>query len=430
MPPIRILFVCVTTILLAGPELSAQTAATLAPEMERARPSEVGMSADALSKIVPALQQLVDGERIPGAIVMVARHGKIVLDDCVGWRDVEAGIPMESDSILRFYSMTKAVTSVAVMMLVEEGRIGLDDPVSKHVPGLAGLRVFTEKVGDDLKQVDAHREMTVRDLLRHTSGLTYGFFGDSPIDREYQTVGVLDDSGTLQDMVDKLAKMPLLYQPGTRFNYSVSTDLLGHVIEQVSGQGLDEFFDQRVFQPLGMRDTAFHVAVEKLDRFANNYGPRQTQAGIKVIDHADNSKFARRLNLLSGGGGLVSTAPDYMRFCQMLLNDGEFGGERLLNASTVQEMTKNQLPAEAFPLTLDGVREGVGFGLGFSVVMDITDWTKRCHLGEYGWGGAASTHFWISPEDDLAVVVLTQFMPFSFQLENVVKPLVYEAIVD
>ena len=427
---IRILFACGVVLLLTPSISFAQSAVTLASEMEHVSPADVGMSEETLAKVVPALREMVDDERIPGAIVMVARHGKIVLEESVGWRDVDADEPMETDTVLRFYSMTKPVTSVAVMMLVEEEKLGLDDPVAKHVPGLAGLRVFSEQIGETLKQVDANRDMTIRDLLRHTSGLTYGFFGSSPVDREYTRLAVLDDSGTLQQMVDKLAELPLLYQPGTRFNYSVSTDLLGHVIERVSGQGLDEFLRQRVFQPLDMRDTAFYVADEKLDRFANNYGPRQTTSGIKVIDRADNSKFAKRPSFLSGGGGLVSTARDYMRFCQMLLDEGEFGGERLLSDASVREMTKNQLPPEAYPLTLNGVREGVGFGLGFSVVVEITDWTRLCHAGEYGWGGAASTHFWISPDDDLAVVVLTQFMPFSFELENSVKPLVYEAIVD
>lgn len=430
MTPKRILYFSIAMILLAPQVLTAQSTATEQTQMSLAAAEKVGMSAEKLAKVVPALQQLVDDKKIPGAIVMVARHGKIVLHDAVGMRDIESAKPMETDSILRFYSMTKAITSVSVMMLVEDGEIGLDDPVAQYVPQLAGLRVFSEKVGDELKQVDSEREMTVRDLLRHTSGLTYGFFGDSPIDKAYLRDAVLDDDSTLQEMAEKLSALPLLYQPGTSFNYSVSTDLLGHIVEVVSGQQLDEFFEQRVFQPLDMRDTGFHVASEKVDRFANNYGPAIPGRGLTVIDSASNSKYLKPRKLYSGGGGLASTARDYMRFCQMLLNKGELEDERLLKASTVEEMTKNQLPAGAYPVTLGGSRDGVGFGLGFSVVVEITDWTQWCHVDEYGWGGAASTHYWISPRDDLAVVVLTQYMPFSFQLESTVKPLVYDAIVE
>jgi CubicO group peptidase (beta-lactamase class C family) len=336
---------------------------------------------------------------------------------------------MQHDSILRFYSMTKAITSVSIMMLVEENKIELDDPVSKYLPQLDGLQVFSEKVDGEFKLVDAKRKMTIRDLLRHTSGLTYGFFGDTPIDQAYKRSGILSKSDTLQITTEKLSNLPLLYQPGSRFNYSVSTDVLGHIVQQVSGQRLDKFFEQRVLVPLGMRDTAFHVAAEKADRFANNYGPKQSDGGLNVIDAASSSRYLKPPKLYSGGGGLVSTARDYMRLCQMLLNKGELNGTRLLKSTTVESMTKNQLPDEAYPVTLFGTRDGVGFGLGFSVVVEKTDWTKFCHLDEYGWGGAASTHYWISPRDDLAVVVLTQYMPFSFQLETAVKPLVYDAII-
>ena len=315
------------------------------------------------------------------------------------------------------------------MMLVEEGKIGLDDAVFKYVPELENVQVFSEKVDGELKLVEAERPMTIRDLLRHTSGLTYGFFGDTPIDREYGKAGILAPSDSLQDTAEKLGKLPLLCHPGSRFNYSVSTDVLGHIVERVSGQRLDVFFEERIFQPLGMIDTAFHVPAEKMDRFANNYGPRQNRPGVKVIDSASSSRYLQPPKLYSGGGGLVSTASDYIRFCQMLLDKGEFNGTRLLKSETVNAMTKNQLPDSAYPVTLNGTRPGVGFGLGFSIVCEKTDWTKLCHVGEYGWGGAASTHFWISPRDDLAVVVLTQYMPFSFQLESAIKPLVYDAII-
>lgn len=394
------------------------------------QPESIGMSAEKLAKVVPALQTFVDEKKVAGAIVIVARRGKLALFDSVGWQDIDSGKPMSKDSILRIYSMSKPITSVAVMILVEEGKIGLDDAVSKHIPEFKGLQVFQEKIDGELKQVPANRAMTIRDLLRHTSGLTYGFFGNSPVDQAYQAAGVLSDRDTLQQTVDKLAQIPLLDQPGTRFNYSVSTDVLGHIVERASGQRLDQFFKQRIFDPLVMPDTAFQVTSDKADRFAHNYGPRQNPPGLVVVDDAAQSKYRKSPTLYSGGGGLVSTASDYLRFCQMLLNHGELDGTRILESETVKSMIQNQLPPEAYPISLGGTRDGVGFGFGFNVVEEKTDWTGLCRIGEYGWGGAASTHFWISPNDQLAVVVLTQLMPFSFQLESAVKPLVYDAIED
>ena len=398
-------------------------------ELPTVKPEDVGMSSEKLALVKPALQKFVDDKEVPGAIVVAARHGKVVLFESVGWRDIEAEKRMQKDSILRFYSMTKPITSASIMMLVEEGKIGLDDPVSKHVPEFDGLKVFVEKDGEELKREDTKREMSIRDLLRHTSGLTYGFFGNSSVDQEYRAARVLARTDTLENTIAKLSKLPLLYQPGTRFNYSVSTDVLGHVVERVSGQRLDQFLRQRILDPLDMHDTAFYVPKEGAARFANNYGPKPDGDGLRVIDAAAESRYLRPPKLYSGGGGLVSTARDYMRFSQMLLNKGELDGTRLLKATTIEQMTRNQLPESAYPISLSGGRDGVGFGLGFSVVVEKTEYTRRSRVGQYGWGGAASTHFWISPRDDLAVVLLTQHMPFSFQLEETVKPLVYEAIV-
>ena len=405
----------------------AQRVAT--DELMSAPAETVGMASAKLARIRPVLQQLVDRQRIPGAIVVVARRGKVVLSETVGWRDVQARDPLQHDSILRFYSMTKPLTSVAAMMLVEQGQLELDVPVEKYVPEFEGLRVWVEPEGNRALQEDVHRPMTIRDLLRHTSGLTYGFFGSTAVDQQYRESGVLAPQDTAKEMIQKLSKIPLMYQPGTRFNYSVSTDVLGHVVERVSGMRLGAFLRQRVFDPLDMRDTGFHVPPDKVDRFANNYGPESGGDGLKVIDAVPTSPYLRPPAYDSGGGGTVSTARDYLRFCQMLLEGGQLQGKRLLTAESVRLMTENQLPKAAYPVTLNGRRDGVGFGLGFSVVVEKTDHTRDAHLGEYGWGGAASTHFWISPRDELAVVALTQYMPFSFLLEETVKPLVYDAIL-
>ncbi len=415
-------------VTLAARPAGAQTAAVHS-EMPVADPAEVGMSADKLALVVPKLQEFVDAKKVAGATVIVARRGHIVLHDSVGWRDIERDLPLEKDSIVRIYSMTKAITSVAIMMLIEEEQVELDAPVSCYLPELADCQVFSGMQDGEMQRVAPERQMTVRDLLRHTSGLTYGFFGDTPVDQAYVAAGVLKRDDTLDDLATKLSRLPLLHQPGVKFNYSVSTDVLGCIIERVSGHSLADFFQQRVFDPLDMQDTAFVVAPEDVGRFSDNHSPRAI-GGLRVIDESHESDFLSQPGHYSGGGGLTSTARDYMRFCQMLLNQGELAGARLLESDSVLEMTKNQVPDSAYPIGVGDTRPGVGFGLGFSVVCEITDWTQFCHVGEYGWGGAASTHFWISPDDELAVVVLSQRMPFTFQLETAVKPLIYAAIED
>jgi len=373
---------------------------------------DVGMSPEKLAQVKPAVQALIDREKFAGASVIVSRQGKVVFFETFGIMDKETGKPMEKDTIFRIYSMTKPITSVAVMMLYEEGKVGLDDAVSKYIGQFKGLKVCT-KSGE---HEDTVREMTVRDLLRHSSGLTYG--GNTTVDKMYSKAGVLDPNSTLDEMVGKLSNIPLLYQPGTQWRYSISTDVLGCLVERVSGQPLDQFFEKRIFTPLAMKDTAFFVCKEKTDRFSDCFGPK-AGGGLKVIDDATSSRYLKSPSLLSGGGGLVSTASDYMRFCQMMLNMGQLEGNRLLRPATVEMMTVNQLP--------ENVRrepEG-GFGLGFSVRIAEGEFPK----GEYGWGGVASTHFWISPKDELIVVALSQHRPLSFQLENAVKSIIYDSII-
>lgn len=376
---------------------------------------DVGMSTEKLAKIKPAVQAFIDDEKIAGASVIVARKGKIALFETFGMMDMEAKKPMKQNTIFRFYSMTKPVTSVAAMMLYEEGKLKLDDPVSKYIPEFKGLKVYAESG----KHAEQERETSIRDLFRHTSGLTYGFFGNTPVDKMYMSRSVFDWDSSLQDMIDKLSEIPLLHQPGTKWHYSVSTDVLGYIVEKVSGQSLDKFFRQRIFKPMKMKDTAFYVPAKKVDRFAVCYGPNLT-GGLKITDEPAKSRYLKKRSLLSGGGGLVSTARDYLRFCQMLLNKGQLDGQRLLRPETVEMMTKNQLP--------DSVKRGEdgGFGLGFSVRLKDGKFPK----GEYGWGGAASTHFWISPKHDLIVIALSQYMPYSGRLENTVKPLVYNSILN
>ena len=421
----RVQLLVATVLLLPCCRATAQQPAT-AHEIPAVSAEEVGMSSGKLALVTAALQEHVDDGKVAGAIALVARRGKIALFESVGWRDVDTKTPMQKDSILRFYSMTKPMTSTAIMMLVEAGKIGLDDPVSKFIPAFGNVQVFVNKTDDAIETEKLVRAPTIRDLLRHTAGLTYGFFSNTPVDQEYRAAGVLGPQDDLQATMQKLGKIPLLYQPGTQFHYSVATDVLGQVVHAASGQRLDEFLQEKVFDPLDMRDTGFYVPKDKLDRFASSHGPNGS-GGQRVTDAASESRFLQPPQLFSGGGGTVSTGRDYLRFCQMLLNGGELNGTRLLAADTVEQMTRDQLPSKAFPIRMGAPREGVGFGLGFSVVVDPVNGKRK---GEYGWGGAASTHFWISPADELAVVVLSQRQPYSAQLETATKPLIYEAIVD
>lgn len=389
-------------------------------ELPRTTPDKEGFSASKLARVKTVVQAVIDKRETPGVVVLIARHGKIVELEGFGKMSIEDNKPMAQDTIFRFYSMSKPITTVAAMMLSEEGRFQLDDPVAKYLPELKGVRVSTGKEGET---VAAKREMTIRDLMRHTSGFTYGFFGNSLVDRLYLQNELF--SGDLADMVRKLGKLPLEYQPGTHFNYSVSTDVLGRLIEVVSGKPLDQFFSERIFQPLDMHDTGFWVPKEKLARLATMYRAG-ARGSLQAGDSPATSPLQRRPRLLSGGGGLLSTARDYARFCQMLLQDGEFQGKRLLRAETVKEMTHNQLPAEALPMSLDGAPiPGLDFGLGFAIRPD-----QGKSAGEYSWSGAASTFFWIAPKEDLFVIVLQQVMPLTIKLQQTLKPLIYSAIDD
>jgi CubicO group peptidase (beta-lactamase class C family) len=396
-----------------------------AEELPRATPKEAGLSVDKLDQIKSVVQAAVDKNQTAGVVVLVARHGKIVYLESFGKMDVEAGKSMSPDAIFRIYSMTKPITTAAALLLYEEGKIKLDDPVSKYLPEFKGLRVYA---GNGDRTVETKREMTVRDLMRHTSGLTYGMPNGSAVDKLYIANKIEDPGDSLTEMVGKLGKLPLQYQPGTRFHYSVSTDVLGRVIEVVSGKTLDEFLSDRIFRPLDMRDTGFIVPAEKLIRFASSY--RSTGKGmLTVIDVPATSRYRAQRKYLSGGGGLVSTARDYLRFCQMLMNGGILQGTRVLRPETVREMTTNQLPAESLPMNLNGFPQpGLGFGFGVSVRLDTKSSKPDPAAGEYGWSGAASTSFWVAPRTNLVVIILQQIQPFNFGLQLGLKPAIYAAI--
>ncbi len=391
-----------------------------------ASPDKVGLSSARLERINTVMQSYVDQEKYSGLITMVARRGKVAHFECFGMMDREANKAMKPDTIFRIYSMTKPITSVAIMMLYEEGRFQLNDPVSRFIPEFSNLKVFVKETESGPELADLKREMTIKHLLTHTSGLTYGFDPNSPVDVMYRKAGVLDHNGTLEDMAQKLVKLPLLHQPGSVWHYSVSTDVLGYLVEVISGLSFDVFLEERIFKPLGMIDTGFHVPQEKIDRFAAVYGPAEG-GGIKVIDAPETSRFSKPASFFSGGGGLVSTTSDYVRFAQMLLNKGELDGNRLLGRKTVEFMTINHVPEGFHPFE----SKAAGFGLGFAIQMDVAQSGILSSKGSFGWGGAADTGFWVDPEEAIIGLIMPQFMPGGYYpVKQDFRVLVYQAIVD
>ena len=418
--------VAVAALALAAfaPAALAQSSAPDDAGLPTASPGSVGMSEDALARIGPAMRAYVDDGRLAAVMTMVARRGQVVHWEAVGTRDTATGDPVERDDIFRIYSMTKPVTSVAVMMLVEEGRVALDDPVSKFVPEFADVKVL----GDGGERVAADEPMTVEHLLTHTSGLTYGFFGDSAVDRLYNQSNPLTLAEDLEDLGRRVAELPLIASPGARWNYSVSTDILGRVVEVASGQAFDAFVEERILGPLGMDDTAFWVPEEKRDRFMANYA--SLGGNLVVADSPVDGQYTSPPAFPSGGGGLTSTASDYIRFAQMLLEGGSLDGVRILAPETVAKMRSNHLPDAMVPIELGAfLSPGYGFGLGFAVMVDEDASPEPDHDGVFRWAGAANTFFWIDPEAELVGMVWTQFMPFAaYDLEREFQTLVYEAM--
>lgn len=395
-----------------------------AAELAAVSPAEANMSVEKLALVDEAMEDSIEKQVIAGGVVAIARYGKIVHLKAYGKMDLEADKPMTADAIMRVYSMTKAITTSAVMMLVEEGKIAIDDPVSKYLSELTDA-----KVASGVQNSSATRTMTVADLMRHTAGYSYGGTGQSAHDKAYKDLNLLDTFATLEALQAKLAKLPLAFEPGTDWHYGISTDILGRVVEIASGQTLDDFFRQRIFIPLDMHDTAFYVPKEKASRFAANYNS-DGKGILTVKDAPATSPYLINPSFHGGGGGLVSTARDYMRFLVMISNGGELHGVRILKSETIRMMTTNQIPKEVGWIKFGSeIRKGVGFGFGFSVRAEKSDWDPHGRIDEYGWGGAASTHFWVSPKDDLAVVTLEQIMPYSFLTEFKLKGLIYDAII-
>lgn len=424
--------------------------------LERVHPSRIGMSEPRLDRVTDWLQQQVASQRLAGASVLIGRHGDIGYFETAGLADVEQAKPFTEDTLVRIFSMSKPITSVAAMMLYEQGCYQLDDPVAKYLPEFADTPVW--KGGNhSLQEVIVQQTpMLVKHLFTHTAGLTYGFMNANVVDAQYRAKR-LEFPGKAENLaqwVEQLASVPLLCQPGSQWNYSVATDVLGRLVEIWSGQSLADFFYHRIFLPLEMLETGFSVAPANQQRFAALYAPlgggdmssvgrttasttEQARGGLELMESSTKSAYHKPPTLCSGGGGLTGSIGDYARFCQMLLNGGELNGERLLSPTTVRYMRMNQLPdgkdmaAMGQPVWSETSYDGVGFGLGFAVVIDPVKASIITSTGEHHWGGAASTFFWIDPTEDMFVVFFTQLMPSStYPIRRELRARVYQAIVE
>ncbi|MFF7750879.1 serine hydrolase domain-containing protein [Streptomyces sp. NPDC007971] len=398
-------------------------------------PDEAGLDARALERLDQHFARHVGEGRLPGCLIAVARGGRVAHLTTHGLRDVAAGLPVEADTLWRIYSMTKPVTAVAVLQLVEEGRLSLDDPVERHVPAFAGPRVYESGSGTGMRTRPAEGPILIRHLLTHTAGLTFGFYYKHPVDELYRAHGLeysVPPGAGLAETVEMYASLPLQFEPGTQWNYSVASNVLGRVIEVVSGQPLDEFFAERIFRPLGMTDAGFHLAPGQTERLAELYGETD-DGGITPVP---GLPVHSRPRFLSGSGGMVATAHDFHRFMEMLRRGGELDGTRLLSPATVAQMTRNQLPGGAdrhafgAPAHQERSNDGLGFGFNVSVVVDPARTAAPQSLGTYGWTGVASTAFWVDPSHDLTVQFMTQLRPKTLKVFPELRRLVHEALVD
>jgi CubicO group peptidase (beta-lactamase class C family) len=420
------------------------------PALAPASPESAGMSKRGFERIEAHLKtRYLDSGRFPGTRLLVYRRGQVVHSSAQGFADLERKVPVKDDTIYRIYSMTKPITSVAFMMLVEEGRVALDDPVHKYIPQWKDLGVFVAGAAPSFLTRPPARPMLIVDLLRHTSGLTYGFQQRSNVDAAYReaNIGNVEKAGTMETMIEGLARIPLEFSPGEAWNYSVSTDVIGYLIGRISGQPFEEFLKTRIFEPLGMADTDFFVPAAKAHRLAACYsadpGGAMTfhatdrKAALTLQDDPATSSFLAPPSFISGGGGLCSTTADYLAFARALIHGGELDGVRLIGPKTLALMTSNHLPGGrdltemSRSLFSEASYNGVGFGLGFSVTMDPARTLIAGSRGEYAWGGAASTAFWIDPAEELIAIFMTQVLPSSaYPIRRELRSMVYAAITD
>ena len=399
-------------------------------------PASVGLDGKVMGNIRDYLkEQYVEPGKYVGTLTLVARKGEIAYLDALGFMDRENKKAMQEDAIFSIYSMSKPITSIALMQLYEKSLFRLDDPIHWHIPSWRNLRVYESGLYPNFLTSRPNRHMTIRDLLSHMSGLTYDFMLRTNVDAAYRKTK-LQATGDLQAMIDTLAQLPLEFSPGEQWNYSVSTDVCGYLVEHFSGMKLDKYFQKHIFDPLGMEDTGFSCAKEKVDRLASLYEQHPKKGPVLVDPGGAKTARVKKRKMLSGGGGLLSTMSDYYRFCSMLLNQGELDGTRIIGRKTLAMMASNHLPdhkdltemsQSAFSET---TYQGVGFGLGFSVILDPVKTQSLTDIGEYGWGGAASTVFWVNPKEEMVVIFLTQLLPSStYQVRRELRSLIYSSLM-
>ena len=405
-------------------------AAVQAADLDVAKPERVGMSEQRLAQITAITQRYVDEEKLAGAITLVARHGKLVHCEVVGNRGADDDRALEKNALFRIYSMSKPITAVAVMQLYEQGKFQLSDPISKFVPELENLTVLNAEG----ERQPADGPITMQQLLTHTAGFSYGFDPDDPVDKLYRESAALR-AKDLDEFTARLAELPLMYQPGTQWHYSVAVDVTGLIVERLSGQPFDEYLQQHIFEPLGMTDTFFSVPADKWERFLPNHRWDRKNEKLMTLGPQSYDRF-KDVTMFSGGGGLVGTAMDYLRFAEMLRNGGSLDGNRILSPRTIEFMTTNHLPAS---IASGGSGEtpglggrslnGFGFGLGFGLVTDVAASGVMGSVGEFNWGGAAGTIFWVDPVEDFVVVAMIQLMGSPWPLRSELKVAVNQAIV-
>ncbi len=407
-------------------------------DFSRIRPREQGFDPERLARIGAWLQRYIDAGNIPCGQVLISRQGEPVWFENRGYLDVEERRPLQRDSIFRIYSMTKPITVVAALTLLEEGRLGLGDPVAQYLPELSDLTAAVAGDVPDLETEAVREPLTIRNLMMHTAGFTYGVFGgNTPIAEAYRAehLDFFPDSPSNAEIIARLAKVPLMHQPGARWSYGISIDVLGVVLERITGQTLGEIFQQRVFDPLGMVDSSFELPAEKASRFATLYARDPKTDGMVLSDKGSTSKYLKKVDCRSGGGGLQSTLADYWRFAEMLRCDGAYEGRRILAPKTVELMTSNHLEGDLAAMgqkTFSETNfEGVGFGLGVWVMVNPARAGLMTSPGEFGWGGAASTVFWVDPLEEVSALFLTQLVPSdSYRLRAELRNLVYQAMID
>jgi len=405
--------------------MSGQSQATRKP----VNSDTAGFSAERLLRINHLMNRYVDSGKLAGGVACVARRGQVAYCEAFGYQNLETNIPMRRDSIFRIYSMTKPITSLALMMLYEESLFNLTDAVGQYIPALKSVRVWGK---DGSLEFPLH-PITIQDLLCHTAGLSYGGYAQtlSPVDKLYDEADLFNPKITNAEVTERIASLPLMYHPGTKWHYSMATDVIGYLVEVLSGRTLADFMQEKIFAPLGMVDTAFEIDPEKLRRFCTLYG-KTPESNSAVLDLPDSSQYLPPVALHSGGSGLVSTTDDYLQFAQCILNEGELDGVRLLGPKTIALMTCNHLPLPLLPISFEGYEPmlGMGFGLGFAVMLDVAQAGMMGSVGDHGWGGYAETYFWIDPQEELIAILMTQFLPSqTYPIRKEFRTAVYQALI-